>query len=121
MSTENEVKVTITLEDTYLDLSYYKVQVLYWDKEQINKKPQPCFKIGSLLVNEMKQLDSMNTELLVEFKIKNNPLALVDLQCLSGQRESKQSLSSIATKITDSPSEAKYIKEFLRFHNCTFS
>lgn len=121
MSQENEVKVTVTLEDTFLDLQYYKVQIQYWDKEVINKKLQPCFKIGSLLLNIMNELDCMNKQLSIEFKIKNNPKQMLELQYISGQKISKRSITSIARGLTDTEKEAKAIKDFIKYHNCTFN
>ena len=119
MTQENKVKVTMTLEDKYLDLYYYKVQIEYWDKEVITKSKQPCFKIGSLLLDTMTHLDSLCKDLEVEFKIKNNPLDLVRLQNITGQRKEKESMVKSSLHLCDSVKEAKRLKDFLNYHNCT--
>ena len=119
MKEDNRVKVTLTLEDKYLDLSYYKVQIEYWDKETTSKSKQPCFKIGSLLLDTMTHLDNLGKDLTVEFKIKNNPADLVKLQNITGQRKEKESRVKSSLDVSDSPKDAKRIKEFLQYHNCT--
>lgn len=119
MTQDNKVKVTLTLEDKYLDLNYYKVQIEYWDKEVTNKSKQPCFKLGSLLLDVMTHLDSLGKDLEVEFKIKNNPADLVKLQNITGQRKEKESKVKSSLAICDSVKEAKRLRDFLHYHNCT--
>lgn len=115
----NKVKITLSLEDTFLDLSYYKVQIVYWDKETINRVNQSCFKIGSLMLKLMQELDNLGQELEVEFKIKNNPIALVQLQNVTGQRTEKESRYKSAISLTETVKDATRLKEFLKYHNCT--
>lgn len=119
MKEDNKVKVIFTLEDKYLDLSYYKVQIEYWDKETTSKSKQPCFKLGSLLLDTMNHLDNLGKDLEVEFKIKNNPSDLVRLQNITGQRKEKESKVKSAIELCDTAKEAKRLKEFLHYHNCT--
>lgn len=119
MTQDNKVKVTLTLEDKYLDLKYYKTQIEYWDGESISKTKQPCFKIGSLLLSIMEHLDNLGKDLDVEFKIRNNPQDLLKIQNISGQKSSGESRIKSALSITESSKDAKRIVDFISHHNCT--
>lgn len=115
----NRIKVTLSLEDTYLDLKYYKTQIEYWDGESISKTKQPCFKIGSLLLSIMEHLDNLGKDLDVDFKIRNNPQDLLKIQNISGQKSSGESRIKSALSITESSKDAKRIVDFISHHNCT--
>ena len=118
---QNKVKVTMTLEDTYLDLKYYKVQIKYWDKEEINKSNQPCFKTGSLLLSILDNLDNLNQHIEVEVKIKNNPTDLTLFENISGQKELKESKLKSAISLTENVREANKLKEYIRCENIWFN
>lgn len=116
-----KVKIILTLQDSYLDINYYKVNILYWDKEEIIRNNVPSFKIGNLITNLLEELDSIGEELEVEFKIKNNPSDLLKLLYLSGQKEGKVSKLKSAVSLTESTRDANRLKEFVRCVNVYFS
>lgn len=121
MNKEKKVIITLNKQDTYLDLSYYKVSILYWDKEEVQRNNVSCFKIGNLIVNLLDELDSTGQELEIEFKIKNNPSDLLELLNLSGQKEGKVSKLKSAVSLTESTRDANRLKEFVRCVNVYFS
>lgn len=118
---QNKVKVTLTLEDTYLDLKYYKVQIKYWDKEEVSKSNQPYFKLGSLVIKVLDDLDNLNQHLDIEIKVKNNPTDLTLLENISGQKELKESKLKSAITLTESVRDANRLKEYIRCENVWFS
>ena len=112
------IKVTLTKLDTYLDITYYKQEIEYWDKDKELVQQMASFNLGYILLNLFSKFDNLGQELEVEIKVKNNPSAGLLLQQASGQVESKQGKLKASRDLTSSEKEAKKLKEYLKVYNC---
>jgi len=117
-SNSKKIKVILTKLDTYLDITYYKQEIEYWDKDKELVQQVASFNLGYILLNLFSKFDNLGQDLEVEIKIKNNPIEMLTLQQASGQVESKQGKLKACRDLTSSEKEAKKLKEYLKVYNC---
>lgn len=122
----NKIKVALNLNDSYLDLKYYKIEIEYWDKDKELIQNKSCFVIGDILNFIFNKFDNFNQNLEVEFKIKNDPVTLQLLQYSCKQIDSigvvkvTGRLQACRT-LTSSEKNAKALRDYLKIYNCTFN
>lgn len=117
-SNSKKIKVILTKLDTYLDITYYKQEIEYWDKDKELVQQVASFNLGYILLNLFSKFDNLGQDLEVEIKIKNNPIEMLTLQQASGQVESKQGKLKASRDLTSSEKEAKKLREYLKVYNC---
>lgn len=113
----NRVKLTLTKIDSFLDLTYYKLEIEYWDKDKELKPNQSCLKLGDLLNQLFEKFDNF-PDISLEIKIKNDVQNLVLLKQASGQVESKQGKLYSCRILTSSEKEAKKLRDNLKVYEC---
>lgn len=117
-SNSKKIKVILTKLDTYLDITYYKQEIEYWDKDKELVQQVASFNLGYILLNLFSKFDNLGQDLEVEIKIKNSPIEMLTLQQASGQVESKQGKLKASRDLTSSEKEAKKLREYLKVYNC---
>ena len=113
--------VQLTKIDQFLDLSYYKQEITFWDKDKELTPSMSAFNIGYVLLNLFQKLDNLGEDIEVEIKIKNAVLDLTKLKIITGQTDSKSGKLQLCRELTSSEKEAIALRKYLKVYNCWFS
>lgn len=110
----NPIKIVIIKTDSYLDITYYRVKIKYWDGEEILKENLASFTFGDILIPVLKNIDNMNTDVEILIHIENDELIKQKMKYLTNQIESKDSKIKLRKEITSSSSDSKWLKDFIK-------
>lgn len=117
MHQDPKVFISFTKTDQYLDLTYYKTKTKFWDGEVLEASDKSSLRFGDVLLPTLKHLDSLNTRLGVFIKVEgNNPIRL-ELMNITGQNKLKHSKLKSCRDLTSSAKEAKFLHDFIAFHD----
>ena len=109
----NHVKLVFVKTDSFLDISYYRVKIKYWDGEEVIKENCSSFTFGDVLIPVLKNIDSMNVVTSISIHIENNEEIKQKMKYLTDQITLKKSKHFTRKEITSSSSEADWLKDFI--------
>lgn len=105
-----------TKDDNYLDLTYWSIQIIYWDGEKINLNNQPALTFGDVLLPVLDMFESTGENLSIVVNISDK--AITDqLQNITGQQKLKESKVKSSLFICPKTKEADRLKKFINFHD----
>jgi len=113
----NHIKLVFIKTDSFLDISYYRVKIKYWDGEEVIKENCSSFTFGDVLIPVLKNIDDMNIQASISIHIENNEEVKQKMKYLTDQITLKKPKYNIRNEITSSPKEADWIKDFINQYN----
>lgn len=118
---QKKIKVVLTKLDQYLDLTYYKQEITYWDKDVELNQSISSLNFGYILSNLFDKFENLDADLEIEIKIKNDPITLNKCKQATGQSECKKGKLQICRELASSEKEAKKLRDCFKVYNCWFS
>lgn len=113
----NTIKIVFVKTDTYLDISYYRVKIKYWDGDETIKENCSAFSFGDVLIPVLKNIDDMNIQTSLLIYIENNEEVKLNMKILTNQLQSKKTKFKVRQELTSSTKEADWIKEFFNHYS----
>lgn len=107
------VKLVFVKTDSFLDISYYRVKIKYWDGEEVIKENCSSFTFGDVLIPVLKNIDNMNVVTSISIHIENNEEIKQKMKYLTDQITLKKSKHFTRKEITSSSSESDWLKDFI--------
>ena len=111
------IKLVFIKTDTYLDISYYRVKIKYWDGEETIKENCSSFSFGDVLIPVFKNIDDMNVQTSITIHIENNEEVKQNMKILTNQLQSKKTKFKTRQELTSNSKEADWIKEFFNHYS----
>jgi len=109
----NHIKLVFIKTDSFLDISYYRVKIKYWDGEEVIKENCSSFTFGDVLIPVLKNIDDMNVQTSISIYIEDNEEVKQFMKQLTDQVPVKKSKYKVRQQLTSSTKEADWLKDFI--------